>query len=125
MKNFKNPAWKEQVSKVIQQTQEQDIKFVRLQFTDINGMLKNLAINSKNLESIFDNGQSFDGSSITGYRPIVVAAGIQFDHARQFNALAPFGDDHMQTARFTLRAQRRGEQAYFILDKGIAYVYTR
>ena len=46
MKNFKNPAWKEQVTKVIQQIQEQEIKFVRLQFTDINGMLKNIAVNS-------------------------------------------------------------------------------
>ncbi len=70
MKNFKNAAWKENVTKVIQQIQEQDIKFVRLQFTDINGLLKNLAVNSKNLEAMFENGQPFDGSSITGYRPI-------------------------------------------------------
>ncbi len=61
MKNFKDPTWKKNVTNVIQQVQEQDIKFVRLQFTDINGMLKNLAVNSKNLESIFENGQSFDG----------------------------------------------------------------
>ena len=70
MRNFKDAAWKESVTKVIQQIQEQDIKYVRLQFTDINGMLKNLAVSSKNLETIFENGQSFDGSSITGYRPI-------------------------------------------------------
>ena len=70
MRNFKDAAWKESVTKVIQQVQEQDIKYVRLQFTDINGMLKNLAVSSKNLETIFENGQSFDGSSITGYRPI-------------------------------------------------------
>jgi glutamine synthetase len=31
---------------------------------------KNLAVSSKNIESIFENGQSFDGSSITGYRAI-------------------------------------------------------
>jgi hypothetical protein len=30
MKNFKNPAWKEAVTKVVKQIQEQDIKFVRL-----------------------------------------------------------------------------------------------
>jgi glutamine synthetase len=70
MKNFKDAVWKKNVSDVVKQVQEQDIKFVRLQFTDINGMIKNLAINSKNLESTFENGQSFDGSSITGYRPI-------------------------------------------------------
>ena len=60
MRNFKDAVWKENVSKVIQQIQEQEIKFIRLQFTDINGMLKNLAVSSKNLETIFDNGQSFD-----------------------------------------------------------------
>ena len=70
MRNFKDAAWKESVTKVIQEIREQEIKFIRLQFTDINGMLKNLAVSSKNIESIFENGQSFDGSSITGYRPI-------------------------------------------------------
>ncbi len=47
MKNFKDATWKESVSKVIQQIQEQEIKFIRLQFTDINGMLKNLAVSWK------------------------------------------------------------------------------
>ena len=70
MRNFKDATWKENVTKVVQQIKEQDIKYVRLQFTDINGMLKNLAVSSKNLETIFENGQCLDGSSITGYRPI-------------------------------------------------------
>src|SRR4030066_953910 len=70
MKNFRDAVWKENVTKVVQQIREQDIKFVRLQFTDINGIIKNLAVASKNIESIFENGQPFDGSSITGYRPI-------------------------------------------------------
>jgi glutamine synthetase len=70
LKNYKDATWKKNVTVVIKQVQEQDLKFVRLQFTDINGMIKNLDVNSKNLETIFENGQSFDGSSITGYRPI-------------------------------------------------------
>lgn len=70
MKNFKDPVWKENVTQVVNKIKELDIKFVRLQFTDINGMLKNIAVSSKSIESIFENGQSFDGSSITGYRPI-------------------------------------------------------
>jgi glutamine synthetase len=70
MKDYKNSTWKENVTKIITQIKEQEIKFVRLQFTDINGILKNIAVSSKNIEGIFENGQSFDGSSITGYRPI-------------------------------------------------------
>ncbi len=41
MKNFKDATWKKNVTEVIKQIQEQDIKFVRLQFTDINGIVKN------------------------------------------------------------------------------------
>jgi glutamine synthetase len=70
MKNFKDAKWKKSVTEVVQSIREQDIKFVRLQFTDINGIIKNLAVTSKNIENIFESGQSFDGSSITGYRPI-------------------------------------------------------
>jgi glutamine synthetase len=47
MKNFKDPTWKKNVTNVIQQVQEQDIKFVRLQFTDINGIIKNLPLTAK------------------------------------------------------------------------------
>jgi len=70
MRNFKDAVWKENVTKVVHEIAEKEIKFVRLQFTDINGIIKNLAVSSKNIENIFENGQSFDGSSITGYRPI-------------------------------------------------------
>ena len=70
MKNFKDAVWKENVTEAVKQIKKYEIKFVRLQFTDINGIIKNLAVSSKNIETIFDNGQSFDGSSITGYRPI-------------------------------------------------------
>jgi glutamine synthetase len=70
MKNYKDSVWKKNVTDVVKEIQDQGIKFVRLQFTDINGIIKNLAVSSKNIESIFENGQSFDGSSITGYRAI-------------------------------------------------------
>ena len=70
MKNYKDATWRENVANVVRQIQEKEIKFVRLQFSDINGLTKNLEVNSKNIENIFEDGQSFDGSSITGYRPI-------------------------------------------------------
>lgn len=70
MRNFKNAIWREHVDKVIHEIQEKKIKYVKLQFTDINGVLKTVTVSSKRMESIFEDGQSFDGSSITGYRPI-------------------------------------------------------
>ncbi len=46
---------------------EQDVKFIRLQFTDIFGTLKNVAITSEQLEKALDNKCMFDGSSIEGF----------------------------------------------------------
>ena len=47
--------------------QEQDVKFIRLQFTDIFGILKNVAITADQLEKALDNKCMFDGSSIDGF----------------------------------------------------------
>jgi len=46
---------------------EQDIKFIRLQFTDIFGTLKNVSITSDLLEKALNNQCMFDGSSIEGF----------------------------------------------------------
>ncbi|HEX9059645.1 MAG TPA: type I glutamate--ammonia ligase [Clostridia bacterium] len=46
---------------------EQDVKFIRLQFTDILGTLKNVAITAEQLEKALDNKCMFDGSSIEGF----------------------------------------------------------
>ena len=47
--------------------EEEDVEFVRLQFTDIFGTLKNVAITSSQLEKALDNKCMFDGSSIEGF----------------------------------------------------------
>lgn len=64
------PADKSLVTKVIQEIQDKHIKFVRLQFTDINGRMKSFAISNKMVEQAFDRGINFDGSSVTGYHVI-------------------------------------------------------
>lgn len=46
---------------------ELDIKFIRLQFSDILGVVKNVAIPIKQLPKALDNEIMFDGSSIEGY----------------------------------------------------------
>src|SRR5512137_675829 len=87
MKNFKDSVWKENVAKVTAEIKAKEITFVRLQFTDVNGMVKILAVNSKNIEGIFENGQSFDGSSITGYRPIEESDMVLFPDPTTFAVL--------------------------------------
>ena len=44
-----------------------NIKFIRLQFTDILGKIKNLALPAKNLINNLDDGIVFDGSAIDGF----------------------------------------------------------
>ncbi len=46
---------------------EEDVEFIRLQFTDMFGNLKNVAITSSQLEKALDNKCMFDGSSIEGF----------------------------------------------------------
>ncbi len=58
---------KEDVIKIIK---EQDVKFIRLQFTDIFGQLKNVAITATQIEKALDNKCMFDGSSIEGFSRI-------------------------------------------------------
>lgn len=52
---------------ILRIAKEEDIKFIRLQFTDILGTLKNVAITSNQLEKALDNKCMFDGSSIDGF----------------------------------------------------------
>ena len=47
--------------------EENSVKFIRLQFTDIFGALKNVAITDKQLEKALNNECMFDGASIEGF----------------------------------------------------------
>lgn len=55
---------------VLQAVAENDVKFIRTQFTDILGMIKSWAIPAENLKSAFEDGVMFDGSSIDGFTRI-------------------------------------------------------
>lgn len=52
---------------IVRMVEEEDVEFIRLQFTDIFGMLKNVAITSSQLKKALDNLCMFDGSSIEGF----------------------------------------------------------
>lgn len=54
-------------SDIIRLVEENDVKFIRLQFTDIFGQLKNMAITKSQLKKALDNQCMFDGSSIEGF----------------------------------------------------------
>ena len=58
---------KEQILEIVK---EQDVKFIRLWFTDILGQVKSFSITDGELKGALENGMGFDGSSITGYQDI-------------------------------------------------------
>ena len=52
---------------VLRTIAERDIRFVRLWFTDVLGMLKSVAVAPAELEGAFSEGIGFDGSAIEGF----------------------------------------------------------
>ena len=52
---------------ILQMAEEEDVEFIRLQFTDMFGMMKNMAITAGQLEKALNNQCVFDGSSFEGF----------------------------------------------------------
>ncbi|MBR1425365.1 type I glutamate--ammonia ligase [bacterium] len=73
MKEFKHvrgdgkKITKEEIKKLIK---SQNIKFIKLQFVDINGQVKNMTVPSEQIDKILNNEIMLDGSSIKGFRSI-------------------------------------------------------
>ncbi len=55
---------------ILKLAKENDVKFIRLCFTDILGLLKSFAITVEELEGALEEGMGFDGSSIEGFARI-------------------------------------------------------
>ena len=52
---------------IIRMVHEDDVEFIRMQFTDIFGQLKNVAITASQIEKAVNNEIMIDGSSIEGF----------------------------------------------------------
>ena len=78
---------------------ENNVKFIRLQFTDIFGSLKNVAITSKQLDKALANECMFDGSSIEGFVRIDESDMYLYPDLDTFEIL-PWSNGTSKTARF-------------------------
>ncbi|MGO3377558.1 MAG: glutamine synthetase family protein [Corynebacterium casei] len=85
---------------VLRTVEERDIRFIRLWFTDLMGGLKSVVMSPSELESAFDEGVGFDGSSIEGFSRISESDNIALPDPSTFQVL-PFEQDmpDMQAAR--------------------------
>src|SRR5437763_1735629 len=66
---------------------DQNIRFIRLWFTDILGQLKSFSINAEELDDAMEGGMGFDGSSITGFNAIEESDMIAMPDASTFAVL--------------------------------------
>jgi glutamine synthetase len=54
-------------SRILDRVEREKVKFIRLQFTDILGVTKNVEVPDRQFEEALDGGIMFDGSSIEGF----------------------------------------------------------
>ncbi|MFV0502529.1 MAG: type I glutamate--ammonia ligase [Lachnospirales bacterium] len=83
---------------VMQIAKDNNVKFISLQFTDIFGQLKNVALTVKHLEKALDNKIMFDGSSIEGFVRIEESDMYLYPDYDSFVVL-PWNSTHGKTAR--------------------------
>ena len=57
----------EQSARILERAEREKVKFMRLQFTDILGTIKNVEIPDRQFEDALDGQIMFDGSSIEGF----------------------------------------------------------
>jgi len=58
------------IQEVLEFVRENDVKFIRLSFCDLSGVLKNISIMPEELPTAFENGISFDAHAVKGFRDI-------------------------------------------------------
>src|SRR5438874_2054978 len=83
---------------VLRTVEERGVRLIRLWFTDVLGQLKSFAISPAELETAFDEGMQFDGSSIDGYSRVQESDVLARPDANSFELL-PWGIDDAPSAR--------------------------
>ena len=93
---------KESVQKAVA---DHKIKFIRLWFTDVLGVLKSFAIMVEELETALNEGMGFDGSSIEGFARIEESDMIAMPDPNTFVILPRRPDDGAGVARMICDVQ--------------------
>ena len=83
---------------IIRKVREEDVEFIRLQFTDIFGQLKNVAITASQIEKAVHDQIMFDGSSIEGFVRIDESDQYLYPDLDSFT-IFPWRPSHNKVAR--------------------------
>lgn len=88
---------KEEIKKIVK---ENNIEFIKLEFCDINGIMKNLSVPCEQLDSVMNNEIMLDGSSIKGFRSIETSDMYFYPDLKTFAIIPWRSDDDVKVARF-------------------------
>jgi glutamine synthetase len=97
---------------VLKMAKEHDVKFIRLWFTDILGMLKSFAITVEELETALEEGMGFDGSSIEGFARIDESDMVAMPDPDSFQLLPWRPREHRAVGRMFCDVLRPGGQPF-------------
>ena len=78
---------------------ENNVQFIKLQFVDINGQVKNLAVPSEHIDRVLNNDIMLDGSSIKGFRDIETSDMFFYPDKNTFQILPWQERDGKKSAR--------------------------
>ncbi len=87
---------KDEIKKIIKQ---ENVRFIRLQFVDINGTVKNMAVPSEQIDKVLNNECMLDGSSIKGFRSIETSDMYFYPDLSTFSLLPWRSHDNTTVAR--------------------------
>ncbi len=109
---------------IMRLVEEEDVEFIRLQFTDMFGTFKNVAITKSQLEKALDNQCMFDGSSIEGFVRIEESDMYLYPDLDTF-AIFPWRPQQGKVARIICDIYRPNGQPFegdprYILKKALA-----
>lgn len=96
---------------IMELVQDEDVEFIRLQFTDMFGQMKNVAITVSQLEKALDNRCMFDGSSIEGFARIEESDMILYPDLDTL-AIFPWRPQQGKVARLICDVKRPGGEPF-------------
>ena len=97
---------KEEIKK---RCKEENIRYIRMQFTDMMGMIKNVEIPITRIEDALNNEVMFDGSSIEGFVRIYEADMFLHPDLETFLVLSWEDNSYGKVARFICDVYRPGQ----------------
>ena len=119
-----NTNTKESKDYVLKMAKKHDVKFIRLWFTDILGVLKSFGITVEELEGALEEGMGFDGSSIEGFARIDESDMVAMPDPDTFRLIPWAPREHRAVARMFCDVLKPGGELFegdprYVLKKNL------